>query len=286
MKKIIGLNISPLPFYNEKKEQNHNKDYAFGQVFPLITYKNFLLPFQFNVDKGLSEVQEILLFKYGTNDSIDITQSCLDNGFQIRQWGTYNTVKYPGSLPIPEIGQEGLYYLRIMLSDESVYSEVFTITNRVDDYVKLEYSNDYNFQSASTGIIDFSDGFKFRCYLATQIGKPEYTFEEEATERMGFTFIESQVSKKVHKFTFLAPEYLCDALRLVRLCSNKQLTDKYKTYDAMTFSMEPKWEEQGDLAAVECEFETDTILANVGGYQPVLSGGDFNNDYSNDFNIK
>ena len=286
MKKIIGLNVSPLPFYNEKKEQNHNKDYAFGQVFPLITYKNFLLPFQFNVSIDLSEVQEILLFKYGTNDYIDITQSCIDNGFEIKQRDTYNTVKYPGLLPIPEIGQEGLYYLRVMLSDESVYSEVFTITNRVDDYIKLEYSNNYNFQSASTGIIDFAEGFKFRCYLATQIGKPEYTFEEEATERMGFTFIESQVSKKVHKFTFLAPEYLCDALRLVRLCSNKQLTDKYKTYDALTFSMEPKWEEQGDLAAVECEFETDTILANVGGYQPVLSGGDFNNDYNNDFNIK
>ena len=37
--------------------------------------------------------------------------------------------------------------------------------------------------------------------------------------------------------------------------------------------MEPEWEDQGDLAAVECEFETDTVIANIGGYTPSLSGG-------------
>ena len=128
-----------------------------------------------------------------------------------------------------------------------------------------------------------SDSFKFKCYLPTQIGKPEYDFEEEATERMGYTFIESQVSKKLYKFTFLAPEYLCDALRIVRLCNDKQITSKGQVYGLTTFNMKPEWEEQGDLAAVECEFETDTVISNIGGYEPVL-GGDFNNDFNNDFN--
>ena len=47
--------------------------------------------------------------------------------------------------------------------------------------------------------------------------------------------------------------------------------------------MEPKWEDQGDLASVECEFETDTIIANIGGYAPELAGGDFNDDFNNDY---
>ena len=50
--------------------------------------------------------------------------------------------------------------------------------------------------------------------------------------------------------------------------------------------MEPKWEDQGDLAAVECEFETDTVIANIGGFVPKKLGGDFNNDYNEDFDNK
>jgi hypothetical protein len=172
--------------------------------------------------------------------------------------------------------------IKITKKEDDVYSDIFTVTNRIDDYLLLEYSNSYNFE-LKNGIIDFSDNFKFKCYLPAQIGKPEYDFEEEATERMGYTFIESQVSKKLYRFTFLAPEYLCDALRIVRLCSVKQITSKGQVYDLTTFNMKPEWEEQGDLAAVECEFETDTVIANAGGYLPVPLGGDFNNDYNNDF---
>ena len=48
--------------------------------------------------------------------------------------------------------------------------------------------------------------------------------------------------------------------------------------------MEPNWEDQGDLASVECEFETDTVIANIGGYTPELVGGDFNKrDFNNDY---
>ena len=100
---------------------------------------------------------------------------------------------------------------------------------------------------------------------------------------MGYAFIESQVSKKVYKFTFVAPEYLCDALRIVRLCDTKLIHSKRQMYELTTFNMDVEWQEQGDLASVECEFETDTVIANIGGYTPVLKGGDFNNDFNNDY---
>ena len=54
-----------------------------------------------------------------------------------------------------------------------------------------------------------------------------------------------------------------------------------------TFNMEPDWQDQGDLAAVECEFETDTVIANIGGYMPEQPlGGDYSNDFNNDFDIE
>lgn len=280
--KLVNNNISPLPFYDSLALQNHRKDYAFGQVYQLITHKNMLLPFQVVLKSGTA-VNWVRLYNFNTGRYIDITKSMKENGLVIKTYAGFKLLKYPGNLPIIEIKHEGLYYLAISISGlGTIYSDVFTVCNKVDGYLLIEYYNSYNFE-LKNGVIDFSDNFKFRCYLNTQIGKPEYDFEEEATERMGYTFIESQVSKKIYKFTFLAPEYLCDALRIVRLCENKQITSKSQTYDLTTFSMEPEWEDQGDLAAVECEFETDTVIANIGGYEPELVGGDFNNDFNNDF---
>lgn len=280
--KQINNNISPFPFYDDISRQNHRKDYTFGQIYPLVIYKNMLLPFQFCVSSGTS-VSEAKLYTIGGGLAADILSNLKENGLVVKSYAGFKLVKYPGTLPVNAIKHEGQYYIRLRLnSGKYFYSDIFTVYNRVDDYLELEYSNSYNFE-LKNGMIDFSDSFKFKCYLPTQIGKPEYDFEEEATERMGYTFIESQVSKKLYKFTFLAPEYLCDALRIVRLCNDKQITSKGQVYDLTTFNMKPEWEEQGDLAAVECEFETDTVISNIGGYEPELLGGDFNNDYNTDF---
>lgn len=282
--KLVNNNISPLPFYDDISLQNHRKDYAFGNIYQLITYKNMLLPFQV-VLAGGTAINWVRLYNFNIGAYTDITASIKENGLALKSYTDFKLLKYPGTLPIVEIKHEGLYYLAISISDLGIiYSDVFTVTNKIDDYLLLEYYNSYNFELKG-GIVDFSDNFKFKCYLNTQVGKPEYDFEEEATERMGYTFIESQVSKKIYKFTFIAPEYLCDALRIVRLCENKRAISKKQTYDMTTFTMEPEWQDQGDLAAVECEFETDTVIANIGGYVPKPLGGDFNNDFNNDYKI-
>lgn len=280
--KQINNNISPLPFYDDISLQNHRKNYAFGQIYPLVIYKNMLLPFQFCVSNGNS-ISEAYLYTAKGKHVANILPELKENGLTLKSYTGFKLIKYPGTLPVNSIKHEGQYYIWLRLNGGPVlYSDIFTVYNRVDDYLELEYSNSYNFE-LKNGVIDFSDSFKFKCYLPTQIGKPEYDFEEEATERMGYTFIESQVSKKLYKFTFLAPEYLCDALRIVRLCNDRQITSKGQVYDLTTFNMKPEWEDQGDLAAVECEFETDTVISNIGGYAPELLGGDFNNDYNNDF---
>lgn len=282
--KLVNNNISPLPFYDDIAFQNHRKDYAFGQIYQLITYSNMLLPFQAVLSGGTS-ISWVRLYDFNTGKYTDITASMKENGLVLKSFTGFKLLKYPGTLPVVEIKYEGLYYLAInIINLGTIYSDLFTITNGVSDYLLIEYSNSYNFVLKG-GVVDFSDNFAFKCYLNTQVGKPEYGFEEEATERMGYTFVESQVSKKIYKFTFLAPEYLCDALRIIRLCENKQITSKSLTYDLTAFSMEPSWEEQGDLASVECEFETDAVIANIGGYAPELAGGDFNIDFNNDYKI-
>ena len=114
---------------------------------------------------------------------------------------------------------------------------------------------------------------------------PDYEFEEEGEERDGYFFPEKQISEKTYKFSFLAPEYLCDVMRLIRLSDIVQVTDKYgHLYNVDSFLIEPKWQQQGNLANVECEFQTDTVVKKIGrGY--INGHADFNGDFNNDFKI-
>ena len=283
--KLVNNNISPLPFYDSLALQNHRKDYAYGQVYQLITYRNMLLPFQVVLSNGTS-VGWVRLYNFNTGKYIEITDSMKENGLVIKSFTGFVLLKYPGTLPIVEIKHEGLYYLVIYINGlGTIYSDLFTVTNRISDYLLIEYSNSYNFE-LKNGIVDFSDNFAFKCYLNTQVGKPEYNFEEESTKRLGYIYVESQVSKKTYKFNVIVPEYICDALRIVRLCDNKIIRCKDDEYEAITFEMEAEWQTQGDLASVTCEFETDNVIANIGGFVPDKLGGDYNNDYNEDFDIE
>lgn len=244
-----------------------------------------LLPFQVVLSSADKAVSRVRLYSLDTGSCVDITTSIKEVGLGIEQFSGYNLLIYPAVLPFTQTLLEGRYYLAVELNTSTIYSEVFTVVNDVSGYLLVEYRSTKNF-NLPVGHVDFSNAFGFKCYVASRIGKPEYSFEEEATERLGYSFIESQISKKVYKFTFVAPEYLCDALRLVRLCDNKTIKEGRTYYDLNTFAMEPKWEDQGDLAAVECEFETDTVIANIGGFAPKKLGGDFNIDYNEDFDNK
>ncbi len=300
--RLVNNNISPLPFYDDISLQNHRRSYAYGSVYPLIVPRQFLIPFQVPVTATGAEgfqggyVKAAYLVNFNTDQEIDIFAEMNDAGLTAISYETFLLVKYPALMPISSIKLEGRYYLKILVylyygsgaTLQTLYSDIFTAVNSVDEYISLEYSNSYNFEFKN-GVVDFSDGFRFKCYLSTEIGKPEYQFEEEVSERMGYSFIESQVSKKVYKFTFIAPEYLCDALRLVRLCENKLIKAHQDEYELTLFNMNPTWEEQGDLASVECEFETDTVIANIGGFEPVKLGGlgaDFNADFNADFDVE
>ena len=124
--------------------------------------------------------------------------------------------------------------------------------------------------------------FQNTLYLNTELGKPEYEFNEEGEQRDGYFFSELQISEKKYKATFLASEYLCDVMRFIRMADYVKITDKYgNIYRADTFLITPKWEAQGDLASVDMEFTCDTVAKKIA--RPVSSVGDFNNDFNEDF---
>lgn len=278
--------ISPLKFYDNFHKQNRYRSFAYGHVAPLITNPNVVSPFQLIVSGNVSEVY---VRSADTNKRVtgNVVERFKDAGLRNVSKNGYKVLLFLGIFPLSGvIDYEGQYWLEIH-SGGWYYSEVFCFDNNIDDCLKVEYWNPEGDFALKNGIIVLgSENFHFILLLKSELGKPEYSFEEEATKRLGYSFIESQVSKKTYKFNTVIPEYLCDAMRIIRLCSQKKITCKGETYDAITFNMEVDWQEQGDLASVTCEFDVDNIITNLGGFKHEAIGGDFNNDYNNDYDIE
>lgn len=288
----INNNFSPLPFYDvsdagvsdelKNKYLNSEKPYAYGAVFDLPIASGWLMPFQFSVDYRVDHV--------GGCYVIPLANPALNT----QVISTTPTVVYDantGKSTILFVGEhkptlvEGRAYIEVELYDTNsaaphVYmSDLFTNIRLSssnlkpappDGYIRLSYTNDhflrYNGGKIYFGTVD-KINFGFELLIDTTIAKPNYTFEEKSSDRLGYRYIESQVSNKGYQFTFIAPEYLCDALRLLPMCNHRTIVDKWHTYNNITdVNVEIEWLDQGDLARVTISFNHDTVVANLAEY--------------------
>lgn len=197
--------------------------------------------------------------------------------------GNYQVLYYPAILPILNSQDNGRYYLRLDHDGDYFYSDVFTVVNDIQPYLKLEWWDDQDF-IMDAGAIAYDGTFKNVLYLDSDIAKPEYVFEEEGESRDGYFYPVKMISEKRYRFNFLAPEYLLDVLRFVRMSDHVRITKNGQEYSVDTFLITPEWEANGDVAVVAAEFETATVAKKIGlGYVRAMRG-DFNDDFNDDFN--
>ena len=283
----VNNNISVLPFYTNINEQNHRKSYAYGEVYPLYCQAGVLLPFQIMREHRVNSVTQVQMYRKDGTLVSTLTQSMSDVGLQVVPFSAYgyDIILYPAVFPITQMF-DGQYYLTLTDGVETWYSEVFTVVQNISSYLKIEWYNDDDLVFDGGRFLFKNPSFQNFLYFAAEVGKPEYTFEEEGENRDGFFFPEKQLSEKRYKCSILAPEYLCDVMRLIRMCDHVRITDKYgRVYDCDQFLITPEWQEQGDLASVEVEFETDTVVKKIGRGYSVSTGEDFNDDFSDDYLI-
>lgn len=267
MEHYNSLNV--LPFYEDLKYQNGKKWYAYGSVFPLISRNDAVIPFQLIVQDDIASVISFSVVdaKSGSEVYSELTKPEIINKFSSLGYSVIKLKEtaFPGSYTL----KSGTYYLILKLQGSSkqytYYSEVFVACDSVENYLKITYWNDDNIYYTG-GEINYEGDFKFVCYIQATIGKPDYDFEEELTKRGGYSFLESQISSKTYKFKFIAPEFLCDGLRLVRLSDYIQISEDGRNYNALTFAYEPEWQAQGDLASVEAEFTVDNIIQKIASF--------------------
>ena len=280
-------NLSPLPWYTSINQQNHRMSYAYGNVYPLYTRARTMLPFQIVRPHRNNAISSVYLYLKDGTRVANITQTMRDTGLQIVPFANlgYDVIVYYGVLPIVGNMQDGQYYAVMNDGVQTWYSEVWTVVQDMEPYLRIEWYCRENVVYDGGQIVYTDTVYHNYLYFDTQVGKPEYKFEEEGENRDGFFFPEKQLSEKVYKCTILAPEYLLDVMRLIRMADYVQITDRYgRIYSVDEFLITPEWQEQGDLASVEIEFQTDTIVKKIGLGYSISSMGDFNNDYNNDFN--
>lgn len=281
--------LSPLKFYDTLEKQERYKSYAYGHISPVIMPLSIIHPFQLVLNTFEDQITGFNICSANTNKVVtNIVDSVNElNSLKYYSIDGYTVAMYLGLFPILDLKHQGEYYIHLETQKgDEYYSEIFCMTNDLSDCLEIEYWNPESDFFMKNGLVTFANNFHFKLLLRSELGKPEYNFEEEATKRLGYSFIESQVSKKIYKFNAVLPEYLCDALRLVRLCSNKKLTSLGETHTMLSFEMDVDWEQQGDLASVNCEFEVDNIIVNTGSFKKELFGGDFNRDFDTNFKVQ
>ena len=279
--KLNGANnYNILPFYSSKEYWHSKRWYTYGQICPVAARKDYLVPFQLYFTRDVvSTSGNITLEIKRVNDDVTVKSFNLNHSFVHTQ--EYVIIKFPeqqiAALPL------GLYYYKVTYqeTDDSgsaqgealeAYSDILSVIDDESKFVRLEYWNASDI-TANGYVISFTDSvsgandFKFVSYICSTIAKPDYEFEEELTKRLGYKFIETQVSTKVYKFNYLATEANCDAMRIARMCDYIKFTTPLDVYNALYMSFEVAWQDYGDVANLTVEFETDTIIQRLESFK-------------------
>lgn len=263
----VHNNFSPLAFRKKESKATYEKWYAFGKNYAIPASANTLTPFQFTelnipvFDPNTIEVEVI------NEETGEPKKSGVYVSFDVMP--EHGGVLYvsPGKNSFREALPQGTYRARFSIGDEVYISTPFCVIPGIETsskYLLIEYWNDekiaYPGGFITTGA---NNDFKYQMYVPATICKPKYEFEEELTKRAGYKFLELQTSTKVYAFTFVAPEFICDAMRLIRLSDYIRISHDGEYYNALNFEFDVDWQEQLYLAAVDCQFETDSIIQKL-----------------------
>ena len=263
----VHNNFSPLAFRKKESKATYEKWYAFGKNYAIPASANTLTPFQFTelnipvFDPDTIEVEAV------NEETGEPKKTGVYVSFDVMP--EHGGVLYvsPGKNSFREALPQGTYRARFSIGDEVYISTPFCVIPGIETsskYLLIEYWNDeeiaYPGGFITTGA---NNDFKYQMYVPATICKPKYEFEEELTKRAGYKFLELQTSTKVYAFTFVAPEFICDAMRLIRLSDYIRISHDGEYYNALNFEFDVDWQEQLYLAAVDCQFETDSIIQKL-----------------------
>lgn len=272
---MIRANVSPLAIYDSVDYQRH-REFLEGGItmpsYPLIVPAHSFSSYQFVVTEDDTLLRTGGLIEFYTKDGDYVSTGSRSPKVLHLSGNTYliyaDVLSYEPSLDC------GWYYAKIRIATphgtKDYYTEVFESVELLRDYIHIRYNNARGDFDLPIGLDEyasikfFNSTFCFDVYLRSCLAKPEYTYEDKVDARMGYPFRESISTKKSYRATYIAPEYLCDAMSILPLCDNVTIEWRGKVYKPISTSVNvSSWD--GDLAQCELSFDVNNIVSNVGG---------------------
>lgn len=283
---MIQINPTVLAFYDNVSKQSHKLSYAYGNIFSLIAPVNKFLPFQIILPSNTAALSSARVVSLETGVSTTVTSHF--SSATLTNYTDYKVFRYNGTGTLGSNLTIGLHYIELSFGSLTMYSEVFNALQVVsaENTIQIAYwdRDDFIFRH-TLGRLEYPGAYQNKIYVPSALAKPEYRIEEVVEDRDGFKFVEKQIQKKVYRFSFLAPEYLCDVLSLVPLHDSVVITYRDKIMPVYDILFTPSWTSDGFLANVDVEFTTEAIVKKIGKVFPTRSLGDFNNDFGSDFSV-
>lgn len=266
----MTINSNILGFVPSMDYMHENQDHVYDDQVFLCYLKDRCPSFQFSLES--STPLSVTSVKLVTHDDEYEIKSELDStGLVVVTEGDYQTLKFYSYADLS--GQyKGVHWLSLTIDGEVYYSNKFNLVDQdvLDNRLKIEWWHNEN-MNIPEGFFSYVYPFKFEAYFDAPIMKPAYPYKKDVVERNSEELPVLRTSYKLSKFTLILPEYIIDAIRLIPTHDNVLITYKGRIYDVSFIEMnDPKWYNRGDIADVDFEFRSNTVVS-TGGYSGIDS---------------
>lgn len=205
---------------------------------------------------------EVIEVKTGTATDV---LTYMNANTEVEAFADYQVTIYKGGVALAANLDLGSFYLRLSDGTNEFFSEVFSPCANLDDLIKIEWWRDIDLINGSgIGRIVYSTGYINTMYLDGDIGKPKHEYDIDMTVRDGYKFKQKIVSVKQFSLkNILVPEFVVDVLSRLPHHEYVTILNTNITYRTIDVNVpEPDWEDDGDLAQLPIEFETDNIISS------------------------
>lgn len=169
------------------------------ETVDILTYNNEIaeLPGYVSLPSSLPQgITGAELYDHKGNFIADCFQALIDAGLKVKTFGDFDVVVFPSNFPVFSMLNDGQYYLKMTDAMNTWYSEIFTVVNDIEPYLKIQWYDKEDFIMDAGAIVYRQPNFKNVLYLQADIAKPDYIFEEEGETRDGYFFPTKQISEK------------------------------------------------------------------------------------------
>lgn len=210
------MNLHALPFYASKASQQHRsrcREYGTELASP----QDRFLPFVVKRGRTGQGLDCVLVYD-AASDVLAATVLPIDISIDVFTDGTSDYYVYFGAAITGFNLACGRYYLDV----KGQFSEVFTVVDRLDSLLKVEWKN-----STDIAGLPYSLGFQQRLYLNAAIGQASYPYREEGDKDGNgeFVALSRSLAKSWEFDTQLLPDFLLDVIQSLTLHDSVSIGD-------------------------------------------------------------